>query len=68
MSIYSIETKTINQEEKWSTISITGPAIVVNKQRIAFFKAGNKWNLAEKEGVVMGYVIHKGELEIEKML
>lgn len=33
-----------------------------------FFKAGNKWNLAEKGGVVMGYVIHKGDLEIEKLL
>jgi hypothetical protein len=27
-----------------------------------------KWNLTEKEGVVMVYVIHKGELEIKKML
>ncbi len=42
--------------------------MIVKKQGIAFFKAGNKWNLAEKEGVVMGYVIHKGELEIEKLL
>jgi inner membrane protein len=55
-------------KEKWNTIKIAGPATIVKKQGIAFFKAGNKWNLAEKEGVVMGYVIHKGELEIEKLL
>lgn len=55
-------------KEKWNTIKISGPATIVKKQGIAFFKAGNRWNLAEKEGVVMGYVIHKGELEIEKLL
>ncbi|TWU38186.1 hypothetical protein S225a_02330 [Candidatus Brocadiaceae bacterium S225] len=33
-----------------------------------FFKAGNKWNLTEEKGMIMGYVIHKGELEIEKLL
>ncbi len=59
---------TINQEEKWSTISIIGPAIVVKKQGMVLSKVDNNWNLANKEGVVMGYVIHKGELEIEKML
>jgi hypothetical protein len=42
--------------------------MIVKKQELAFFKAGNKWSLAEKGGVVMGYVIHKGELEIEKLL
>ncbi len=46
----------------------SGPAMIVKKQGIAFFKAGNKWNLAENGGVVMGYVIHKGKLEIEKRL
>ncbi len=55
-------------KEKWSTISIAGPAIVLKKQGMAFFKVDNKWNLAEKGEVVMGYVIHKGELEIENML
>ncbi len=66
--MYGIESKAINQEEKWNTIKIAGPAMKVKKLGTTFFKAGNKWNLAEKEGVVMGYVIHKGELEIEKML
>ncbi len=44
------------------------PSYDSKKKGIAFFKAGNKWNIAEKEGVVMGYVIHKGELEIEMLL
>jgi hypothetical protein len=34
-------------KEKWNTIKIAGPAMIVKKQGIAFFKAGNKWNLAE---------------------
>ncbi len=42
--------------------------MIVKKQGIAFFKAGNKWNLAEKGEVVMGYVIHEGKLDIEKLL
>ncbi len=66
--MYSIESMTTNQEEKWNTIKIAGPAMKVKKLGITFFKAGNKWNFSEKGEVVMGYVIHKGELELEKML
>ncbi len=40
----------------------------LEEKGMAFFKDDNKWNLAEKGEVVMGYLIHKGELEIEKML
>jgi len=63
-----LKARLISTKDKWSTIKISGPAMIVKKQGLAFFKAGNKWNLAEKGGVVMGYVIHKGDLEIEKLL
>jgi len=42
-------------------------ASITRKHGIAFFMSGYIWVPAEKSGIVMGYIIYKGDLEIEKL-
>jgi len=55
----------IADEEKWKTVTINEPVEItrVDSGGIVFFRCGSKWGQANQGDMVVGYILHSGDVE-----
>ena len=55
----------VADEEKWNTVTLNEPVEItrVDSGGIVFFRCGDKWGQADQGDMVMGYILHSGDVE-----